>query len=120
MIFNPGSVSYVHSGLLRCGKSCRLRWINYLRPDIKRGNFSIEEDATIINLHQILGNRYVQFSLTSLFLFISLAQIISVLHSFSDPQMVCNRGEIAWTNRQRDKKLLAQPPEKEITSTKFG
>lgn len=44
-------------GLLRCGKSCRLRWINYLRPDIKRGNFSKEEEDTIIQLHQLLGNR---------------------------------------------------------------
>ncbi|KAK2637933.1 hypothetical protein Ddye_025728 [Dipteronia dyeriana] len=46
------------AGLLRCGKSCRLRWINYLRPDIKRGNFTREEEETIINLHHILGNRW--------------------------------------------------------------
>ncbi|XP_062109328.1 transcription factor MYB13-like [Humulus lupulus] len=46
------------AGLLRCGKSCRLRWINYLRPDIKRGNFTPEEEETIINLHQMLGNRW--------------------------------------------------------------
>ncbi|KAE9616089.1 putative transcription factor MYB-HB-like family [Lupinus albus] len=47
------------AGLLRCGKSCRVRWINYLRPDIKRGKFSKEEEDTILNLHQILGNRYL-------------------------------------------------------------
>uniref|UniRef100_A0A803LFB4 Uncharacterized protein n=1 Tax=Chenopodium quinoa TaxID=63459 RepID=A0A803LFB4_CHEQI len=47
-----------HAGLLRCGKSCRLRWTNYLRPDIKRGNFTQEEEDTIINLHQMLGNRW--------------------------------------------------------------
>ncbi|KAK6161300.1 hypothetical protein DH2020_004681 [Rehmannia glutinosa] len=46
------------AGLLRCGKSCRLRWTNYLRPDIKRGNFSKEEEETIINLHEMLGNRW--------------------------------------------------------------
>ncbi|XP_028790345.1 transcription factor MYB4-like [Neltuma alba] len=46
------------AGLLRCGKSCRLRWINYLRPDIKRGKFSKEEEETILKLHQILGNRW--------------------------------------------------------------
>ncbi|KAL1294658.1 hypothetical protein HN51_055448 [Arachis hypogaea] len=46
------------AGLLRCGKSCRLRWINYLRPDIKRGNFTIEEEETIIKLHEMLGNRW--------------------------------------------------------------
>ncbi|KAJ9182278.1 hypothetical protein P3X46_006293 [Hevea brasiliensis] len=46
------------AGLLRCGKSCRLRWINYLRPDIKRGNFTEEEEETIIKLHEMLGNRW--------------------------------------------------------------
>ncbi|KAK7278219.1 hypothetical protein RJT34_23244 [Clitoria ternatea] len=46
------------AGLLRCGKSCRLRWINYLRPDIKRGKFSKEEEETILKLHGILGNRW--------------------------------------------------------------
>nr|URY18908.1 MYB protein [Zanthoxylum bungeanum] len=46
------------AGLLRCGKSCRLRWINYLRPDVKRGNFSKEEEEAIINLHEMLGNRW--------------------------------------------------------------
>ena len=44
-------------GLLRCGKSCRLRWINYLRPDVKRGNFTIDEDELIIKLHKLLGNK---------------------------------------------------------------
>ncbi|KAF8672283.1 hypothetical protein HU200_049481 [Digitaria exilis] len=44
------------AGLLRCGKSCRLRWINYLRPDIKRGNFSADEEALIVRLHAELGN----------------------------------------------------------------
>lgn len=46
------------AGLLRCGKSCRLRWTNYLRPDIKRGNFSREEEDTIIQLHTAMGNRW--------------------------------------------------------------
>ncbi|WOL02344.1 hypothetical protein Cni_G11063 [Canna indica] len=46
------------AGLLRCGKSCRLRWINYLRPDLKRGNFTAEEDELIIKLHSLLGNKW--------------------------------------------------------------
>ncbi|CAA7051571.1 unnamed protein product [Microthlaspi erraticum] len=46
------------AGLNRCGKSCRLRWTNYLRPDIKRGNFTQEEEETIINLHSLLGNKW--------------------------------------------------------------
>ncbi|KAF7809097.1 transcription factor MYB106-like [Senna tora] len=44
--------------LRRCGKSCRLRWTNYLRPDIKRGKFSLQEEQTIIQLHALLGNRW--------------------------------------------------------------
>ncbi|XP_042492614.1 transcription factor MYB93-like [Macadamia integrifolia] len=46
------------AGLNRCGKSCRLRWTNYLRPDIKRGKFSQDEEQTILNLHSILGNKW--------------------------------------------------------------
>ncbi|XP_065880085.1 transcription factor MYB102-like [Euphorbia lathyris] len=47
-----------NAGLERCGKSCRLRWTNYLRPDIKRGRFSFEEEETIIQLHSMLGNKW--------------------------------------------------------------
>ncbi|GMI69564.1 hypothetical protein HRI_000625700 [Hibiscus trionum] len=47
-----------NAGLLRCGKSCRLRWVNYLRPDIKRGNITSDEDDLIIRLHSLLGNRW--------------------------------------------------------------
>ncbi|XWS12087.1 hypothetical protein CRYUN_Cryun37aG0060100 [Craigia yunnanensis] len=50
------------AGLHRCGKSCRLRWINYLRPDLKRGSFSPQEAALIIELHSILGNRWAQIA----------------------------------------------------------
>ncbi|KAK7833843.1 MYB-like transcription factor 4 [Quercus suber] len=46
------------AGLRRCGKSCRLRWINYLRPDLKRGNFEEDEEDLIIRLHALLGNRW--------------------------------------------------------------
>ncbi|KAK9139216.1 hypothetical protein Scep_008897 [Stephania cephalantha] len=47
-----------NAGLKRCGKSCRLRWINYLRADLKRGNISSEEEEIIIKLHSSLGNRW--------------------------------------------------------------
>ncbi|KAL9242979.1 hypothetical protein vseg_016925 [Gypsophila vaccaria] len=47
-----------NAGLLRCGKSCRLRWINYLRSGLKRGNITSQEEDTIIKLHAILGNRW--------------------------------------------------------------
>ncbi|CAI9757680.1 unnamed protein product [Fraxinus pennsylvanica] len=50
------------AGLQRCGKSCRLRWINHLRPDLKRGSFSPETAALIIDLHIILGNKWAQIA----------------------------------------------------------
>ena len=53
---------YDRIGLQRCGKSCRLRWINYLRPDLKRGAFSQEEESLIIELHAALGNRLATFT----------------------------------------------------------
>ncbi|CAL9757906.1 unnamed protein product [Musa acuminata subsp. burmannicoides] len=46
------------AGLLRCGKSCRLRWINYLRPGLRRGIFTVKEDELIIKLHSRLSNRW--------------------------------------------------------------
>ncbi|KAL8556742.1 hypothetical protein ACS0TY_004272 [Phlomoides rotata] len=49
-------------GLQRCGKSCRLRWINYLRPDIRRGRFTPEEEKLIINLHGAVGNRWAHIA----------------------------------------------------------
>ncbi|XP_062203561.1 transcription factor MYB83-like [Phragmites australis] len=51
-----------NAGLQRCGKSCRLRWINYLRPDLKRGAFSPQEEELIVSLHAILGNRWSQIA----------------------------------------------------------
>ncbi|GLJ22135.1 hypothetical protein SUGI_0415470 [Cryptomeria japonica] len=46
------------AGLNRCGKSCRFRWMNYLRPGIKRGDISAEEEELIIKLHSLVGNRW--------------------------------------------------------------
>ncbi|MBA0727826.1 hypothetical protein Golax_000779 [Gossypium laxum] len=46
------------AGLLRCGKSCRLRWMNYLRPTVKRGPIAPDEEDLILRLHRLLGNRW--------------------------------------------------------------
>ncbi|XP_062024555.1 transcription factor WER-like [Rosa rugosa] len=46
------------TGLKRCGKSVRLRWLNYLRPDIIKGNITEDEEELIIRLHKLLGNRW--------------------------------------------------------------
>ncbi|PIN10303.1 hypothetical protein CDL12_05838 [Handroanthus impetiginosus] len=46
------------SGLRRSGKSCRLRWMNYLRPNLKHGKISKEEEKVIIELHKKWGNKW--------------------------------------------------------------
>ncbi|XP_002974331.2 transcription factor MYB80 [Selaginella moellendorffii] len=46
------------AGLQRCGKSCRLRWTNYLRPDLKHGRFTDHEEQLIVKLHAALGSRW--------------------------------------------------------------
>ncbi|XP_040990925.1 transcription factor MYB108 [Juglans microcarpa x Juglans regia] len=46
------------AGLKRTGKSCRLRWLNYLRPDVRRGNITLEEQLMILDLHSRWGNRW--------------------------------------------------------------
>ncbi|XP_052206089.1 transcription factor MYB114-like [Diospyros lotus] len=46
------------AGLNRCRKSCRLRWLNYLRPNIKRGSFTEDEVDLFVRLHKLLGNRW--------------------------------------------------------------
>nr|QHG11463.1 R2R3-MYB transcription factor 35 [Taxus chinensis] len=50
------------SGLFRCGKSCRLRWANHLRPNLKKGAFTAEEEQIIIELHGKLGNKWARMA----------------------------------------------------------
>ncbi|KAM1267830.1 hypothetical protein PS2_000211 [Malus domestica] len=47
------------AGLNRCRKSCRLRWLNYLKPSIKRGDFGEDEIDLMVRLHKLVGNRQV-------------------------------------------------------------
>ncbi|PIN00110.1 hypothetical protein CDL12_27388 [Handroanthus impetiginosus] len=51
-----------HSGLARCGKSCRLRWANHLRPNLKKGAFTLEEEQLIIELHAKMGNKWARMA----------------------------------------------------------
>ncbi|KAJ1699049.1 hypothetical protein LUZ63_007561 [Rhynchospora breviuscula] len=46
------------AGLKRCGKSCRLRYTNYLRPNLKHENFTPEEEEHIVTLHAMIGSRW--------------------------------------------------------------
>ena len=52
----------IYVGLKRTGKSCRLRWVNYLHPDLKRENLTLQEQLLILHLHSHWGNRYVYIS----------------------------------------------------------
>lgn len=64
-----------HSGLFRCGKSCRLRWANHLRPNLKKGAFSPEEERTIVELHAKLGNKWARMAAQVL----TLSPLLSLL-----------------------------------------
>jgi hypothetical protein len=107
------------AGLLRCGKSCRLRWINYLRPDLKRGNFSEEEDELIIKLHSLLGNKYVHmFMILSLCLELHAclyvySLVLNGCYSCLMTQMVADRREAAGEDGQRDQELLEHAHQEE-------
>ncbi|KAJ0716613.1 putative transcription factor MYB-related family [Helianthus annuus] len=70
------------AGLLICGKSCRLRWVNYLRPGIKRGNFTSEENDIIIRL---------KFP--------------------TQKPLVSHRGQASWPDRQRNQEPLERSPQ---------
>lgn len=60
----PGNWNAVqkNSGLNRCGKSCRLRWTNHLRPDLKKGSFTPDEEEKIIELHNLHGNKWARIA----------------------------------------------------------
>ncbi|KAF2312194.1 hypothetical protein GH714_028428 [Hevea brasiliensis] len=66
------------AGLKRCGKSCRLRWLNYLRPNIRHGGFSDDEDRIICRLYANIGSREFSDRLKleeKLFCYISIMEI---------------------------------------------
>lgn len=57
-----------NSGLARCGKSCRLRWANHLRPNLKKGAFSPEEERLILELHAKYGNKWARMAAQVLYI----------------------------------------------------
>lgn len=72
----------INEGLKRCGKSCRLRWLNYLRPNIKHGGFSEEEDNIICNLYISIGSRFSFF-----FIFFPIHTCL-IKHNFPIPSIL--------------------------------
>lgn len=80
-------------GLLpRTGKSCRLRWVNKLKPDLKTGcKFSAEEERIVIDLQARFGNKW--------------ARIASNLPGRTD-----NDVKNFWSTRQKRLARLLQTP----------
>lgn len=74
-------------GLMRCGKSCRLRWANHLRPNLKKGSFSPEEERIIIDLHSKLGNKWArmasQVCTTPILCIVYIYDMHSHIHAYS-------------------------------------
>jgi hypothetical protein len=50
-------------GFKRCGKSCRLRWVNHLRGGLKKTALSPEEERCVLELHTLYGNKWVRTQL---------------------------------------------------------
>lgn len=80
-----------NSGLNRCGKSCRLRWANHLRPNLRKGAFTPEEERLILELHAKYGNKWARMASQvkySVFLYIKFDFFFSFL-LFSLPMLPC-------------------------------
>ncbi|KAE8679494.1 Transcription factor MYB21 [Hibiscus syriacus] len=63
--YGPRDWSSIRSkGLLqRTGKSCRLRWVNKLRPNLKNGcKFTAEEERVVIELQAQFGNKWAKIA----------------------------------------------------------
>ncbi|KAG8367299.1 hypothetical protein BUALT_Bualt16G0057900 [Buddleja alternifolia] len=86
------------AGLKRCGKSCRLRWLNYLRPNIKHGGFTEEEDNIILTLYHNIGSRW------------------SVIASHL-PERTDNDVKNYWNTKLKKKLLFSAPPTNSSSSS---
>ncbi|KAL2508302.1 myb domain protein [Forsythia ovata] len=46
----------------RAGKQCRERWLNHLRPDIKKDVWSEGEERLLIEVHKRVGNKWAEIA----------------------------------------------------------
>jgi hypothetical protein len=98
------------SGLLRCGKSCRLRWTNYLRPDLKRGLLSDYEEKMVIDLHSQLGNRLTNVS----YLCFKFRYVLFLRFCFLYVKVVKDSFSFTRKNRQRNQESLEHSHQEEV------
>ena len=107
------------AGLLRCGKSCRLRWMNYLRPSVKRGQIAPDEEDLILRLHRLLGNRcclyhfFLVWNLPQILTYWCISLFLKFLRHFFDFQVVSDCRKDPGAYRQWDQELLEHPSQQE-------
>ncbi len=46
----------------RTGKQCRERWLNHLRPNIRKGNWTEHEDKIILSEQKRIGNKWASIA----------------------------------------------------------
>ncbi|KAJ6341132.1 hypothetical protein OIU78_009329 [Salix suchowensis] len=109
-----------HSGLFRCGKSCRLRWANHLRPNLKKGAFTQEEEQLIIQLHATMGNKWAQMAAHESQRCLNIDRIESEHKSQHDTLLSKNYGipNIMFDNLKASQSILPYVPElRDITAS---
>ncbi|THU70558.1 hypothetical protein C4D60_Mb08t26260 [Musa balbisiana] len=103
------------AGLKRCGKSCRLRWLNYLRPDIKHGGFTKEEDDIICGLYNNIGSRHLRLFSFPLPLNYDSVSVWSVIAS-QLPGRTDNDIKNYWNTKLKKRRTMAMVAAQESSS----
>ncbi|XP_050376259.1 transcription factor MYB62-like [Argentina anserina] len=125
------------AGLRRTGKSCRLRWLNYLKPDVKRGNLTVEEQLLILDLHSKWGNRWskiaqylpgrtdneiknywrtrVQKQARHLKIDTNSAEFKNIIRGFWMPRLLQKIGDQNQLSASHQNSITASPPEPQFT-----
>lgn len=100
----------ISAGLSRSGKSCRLRWLNYLRPGVRRGNFTPEEIIVVMQAHELFGNKWSKIA--SFLNGRTDNEVKNFWHTYIRKSIKSGNGHISGTLQDRPNKKLKQHKEK--------
>ncbi|PSS09702.1 Transcription factor GAMYB like [Actinidia chinensis var. chinensis] len=129
--YGPRDWSSIRSmGLLpRTGKSCRLRWINKLRPNLKIGcKFSAEEERVVIDLQARFGNKWATIASylqgrtdndVKNFWSSRQKRLARILQSSSQCKPHKNKGKAHEIPTWQAKEFINSPQMKEESSSKY-